>query len=75
MSHLGLSGRMKAPKNISAAKTVIVTNMSGSDVLGFVKVRAMNTLLSDIRKMPIVIMSWKRVPMEPRMAAGAVSER
>ena len=34
MSQRGLSGRMKEPANISAAKKVTVRNMSDSDVAG-----------------------------------------
>ena len=75
ISHLGLSGRMKLPANISAAKSVTVRNISGSDVAGVTKARAMNTLLTEITKIPMVINSWNSVPIEPRMAAGAVSER
>jgi hypothetical protein len=75
MSQRGLSGRMKPPRNISAAKSVMVKNMRGREVVGLLKALAMNTLVREIRKMPMVIINWKRVPMEPRMDAGAVSER
>ena len=52
-----LSGSMKPPKNIIAANNVIVRNMRGSEVEGLVNARATRTFVSEIRKMPIVIIS------------------
>ena len=57
ISHLGLSGRMKAPRNISKANIAITRNMTGRAVFGFVITLAIATFVSEIRKMPKVIIS------------------
>ena len=66
---------MKPQRNMSAANKVMVRNMSGREVAGLTKARAIKTLVSEIRNMPIVIINWKSVPIDPRMDAGAVSDR
>ena len=75
MSQRGLSGSMKPPINMSAANNVMVRNMSGREVAGLTKVRTIKTLVSEIRNIPMVIINWKSVPIDPRIDAGAVSER
>src|ERR1700690_1281240 len=66
---------MKPPTNMSAANNVMVRNMSGREVAGLTKARTNKTLVSGIRNISLVIITWKSVPIDPRIDAGAVSDR